>query len=366
MIPKEELYYRIMDYIIKTHKGITDPAKVLGDLGLNEFIPHIGDIVSELEHKGFLKAIRLHSDKYAITAYDLSAKYFVENYLNENLKNDKNHINSNFDQTMDKSDKVLDIFISHSSKDAIIVEQFIELLGKAIKIDESRIRCTSVPGYKLPSGVNVNLTLKNEISTSKIFIGFITAKSLESVYVLFELGARWGSEKTFKLITSDASNFKLMQPPLSNHHTVCISNSQELYQILDEIQEELSYNSYKPSSIAKEVEKLLATIAINNKVDDTPGPSIQSEKSDFTKIELEILKSAVDNIDGQIRISSSMDGTTIQSGQKVLLDSEINKEIQKYKSALEILVNKGYIEISNASGNRYEFTNKAYEYLNRV
>ena len=43
-----------------------------------------------------------------------------------------------------------------------------------------------------------------------------------------------------------------------------------------------------------------------------------------------------------------------------------NKEIQKYKSALENLINEGYIEISNASGNRYEFTNKAYEYLDNV
>lgn len=353
-----------MDYIIKTHNGITDPNKVLIDLDLNEYIPHIGDIVLELEHKGFLKARRIHSDQYAITAYDLSAKYFVENYLNENLKNDKNHINPT--QTMDNSDNDLDIFISHSSKDAIIVEQFIELLVKALKIDESKIRCTSVPGYKLPSGVKVDLTLKNEISTSKIFIGFITAKSLESFYVLFELGARWGSEKPFKLITSDASNFKLMQPPLSNHHTVCISNRQELYQILEEIQKELSYNSYKSSSIAKEVEKLLTTIAINNKVDNTPVPNMKSEKSDFTKIEVEILRSAYENGDGKIRIHSRMGVITIQSGLKVLLESDIHKEIQKYKSALEILVNKGYLQSLNGSEKRFELTGKAYEYLDNV
>ena len=362
MIPKDELYFKFLDYVIKNHNKVTDPVKVLIELELDEYVPHANEIAQELQNSGYLKTISLHKGKIAIVDFTIEAKYFVEAFKKEFMEN-KNTIMAT---KTDQKESTLDIFISHSSKDAIIVEQFIELIVKAFKIDESQIRCTSVPGYKLPSGVNVDLILKNEISTSKIFIGFITEKSLESVYVLFELGARWGSEKPFKLITSDASNFKLMQPPLSNHHTVCISNSQELYQILEEIQKELSYNSYKSSSIAKEVEKLLATIAINNKVDDTHGPSLQSEKSDFTKIESEILKSADNNIDGKIRIISTQDGTTIQSGQNVLLQSDIHKEIQKYKSAVESLINKGYLQSHNGSNKRFEFTGKTYEYLDNV
>lgn len=364
MIPKEELHFQFLDYLIKNHKPniATDPIIVLEELGLTEHISYANDIAKELEKEGFLEILTDGIGKVIIENHTSKAKYFVDDFKKKNKQNKKIKVSTKNAQ----KEFTLDIFISHSSKDAIIVEQFIELLVKAFKIDERRIRCTSVPGYKLPSGVNVDLKLKNEISSSKVFIGFITAKSLESVYVLFELGARWGSEKTFKLITSDASNFKLMQPPLSNHHTVCISNSQELYQILDEIQEELSYNSYKPSSIAKEVEKLLATIAINNMVDDTLDPRIQSEKSDFTKIELEILKSAVDNIDGQIRISSSKDGTTIQCGTKVILESDSNKEIQQYKSAIVSLIEKEFLTAINNNGTRYEFTKKTYEYLNRV
>lgn len=355
-----------MDYIIKNHDGITDPKKVLSALGLFEFIPHIGDIVSELEHKGFLKARRLHSDKYAITAYDLSAKYFVENYLNENLINNKNHINSNLDQTMDKSEKAIDIFISHSSKDIEVVEQFIELLIKAFKIDESKIRCTSVPRFKLPSGSNVDNTLKNEISASKAFIGFITEKSLDSVYVLFELGARWGSEMKFRLITADQATFKLVKPPLSNHHIICISNRTELYQILDEIQQDLSCKQYNAKNIEKEIVKLLETISNKNK-DEVAQISIkQTQNSGFSKIEIEILKSADDNDDGKIRIISTKDGTTIQSGQKVLLQSVIHKDIQKYKSAIQMLIDKGYLQPHNGNNKRFEFTGKTYEYLETV
>lgn len=355
-----------MDYIIKTHNGITDPNKVLSDLGLNEFIPDIGNIVSELEHKGFLKARRIHSDQYAITSYDLSAKYFVENYINENLKIDKNHINSNLDQTMDKSDKVLDIFISHSSANQEVVKHFIELIVKAFKIDESKIRCTSVPGYKLPSGANVDSTLKAEIIDSKVFVGFISKESIESTYVLFELGARWGSHLGFRLITIDESLYGKLKAPLINHHINNISERAGMYQVLDELKDDLGYSAYNSSAIESNVHNLLEVIKKLKNENHEKGIVPVKSKNEFSTIEMDIIKSADGQSDGVIRIISSKDGTTIQCGTKVILDSDSNKEIQQYKSAIKSLLEKEFLTAINNNGTRFEFTKKTYEYLDCV
>ena len=79
------------------------------------------------------------------------------------------------------------IFISHPKKDEALAAALVKFLMGAMKIDESQIRCTSVPGYKLPVGAHSSDTLRREIDESSAFIGIITTSSIASSYVLFEL-----------------------------------------------------------------------------------------------------------------------------------------------------------------------------------
>jgi len=90
----------------------------------------------------------------------------------------------------------IDVFISHSSQDIEVVKALIGLLRSALNIPNGRIRCTSVPGYALDPGAYVDGTLRREIKESAAFIALITPASLKSIYVLFELGARWGGTVT--------------------------------------------------------------------------------------------------------------------------------------------------------------------------
>jgi hypothetical protein len=55
------------------------------------------------------------------------------------------------------------------------------------------IRNTS--GYKLSGGAKTEGELRKEIQRARYFIGPITPESLISQFVLFELGARWGSDE---------------------------------------------------------------------------------------------------------------------------------------------------------------------------
>lgn len=84
------------------------------------------------------------------------------------------------------------VFISHSSADQDLAEALIRLLRSALPLQPDIIRCTSVGGYKLPTGTEVDAQLRKEVVEAELFIALITKDSLDSTYVLFELGARWG------------------------------------------------------------------------------------------------------------------------------------------------------------------------------
>src|SRR5690606_20324920 len=83
-----------------------------------------------------------------------------------------------------ETEKIMDIFISHSSQDADTAKLLIDLLKTSLNLSSSKIRCTSVNGYRLPAGTSTDETLKKEVHDSKVLIGLISPKSINSAYVL--------------------------------------------------------------------------------------------------------------------------------------------------------------------------------------
>jgi hypothetical protein len=63
----------------------------------------------------------------------------------------------------------------------------------------NQIRCSRVDGYRLPVGVDTQVKLREEVNAAKVVVGLITPSSLNSHYVMFELGARWGANLFFAL-----------------------------------------------------------------------------------------------------------------------------------------------------------------------
>jgi TIR domain len=87
------------------------------------------------------------------------------------------------------------IFVSHSSADSGLAKRFVDLLETAIDLEGYVIRCTSAPGYTLETAANVDDRLRIEVYEADLVIALITRSSIKSVYVLFELGARWGAQR---------------------------------------------------------------------------------------------------------------------------------------------------------------------------
>jgi TIR domain-containing protein len=154
----------------------------------------------------------------------------------------------------------LDVFISHSSMDAVIAKYIIELLRNAFHIKANKIRCTYVDGYKLTGGVSTDMKLNEEIRNNRLFIGLLSKESLVSTYVLFEMGARWGLQLPLKLIVFDTSVFSLIKSPLDNIHIINISNVAEIHQLLDEVELTLGMEREPTSSYLTNINNLLEQI----------------------------------------------------------------------------------------------------------
>jgi len=152
----------------------------------------------------------------------------------ENPSTDKNSINQN-----DLKVSELDIFISHSSSDLRFVEKLIELLRASLNMSAKRIRCSSVDGYRLSVGANTDEQLRKEVHEAKILIGIITPYSIKSAYVLFELGARWGTKKKMFPILACGADPSVLGGPLKTINSLDCDNVSQIHQLIDEISNEL-------------------------------------------------------------------------------------------------------------------------------
>lgn len=151
------------------------------------------------------------------------------------------------------------VFLSHSSKDKNCAEALVELLRAALGIHARDIRCTSVDGYRLPAGADSNEVLRSEVFGCDVFIGLLSEASMSSVYVMFELGARWGSGRYLAPIRVSGLTPEHLKPPISAIHVVDGSSEADLHQLLQELSSRLRLPLESPAVYLKQLKAFLAT-----------------------------------------------------------------------------------------------------------
>jgi hypothetical protein len=163
-----------------------------------------------------------------------------------------------------------DIFLSHSSADEKIARALIDLLRDAFHLEPQRIRCTSVPGYKLKTGAHTESELRREIQQARVFIGLLTEVSLDSAYVLFELGARWGmmqdsgmygggagsKHKLFPLLAAGATG-SMLRDPLKAYNALSCERAGELHQLIADIGAELRLQSGNAAAYQDKIDTVI-------------------------------------------------------------------------------------------------------------
>ncbi len=127
------------------------------------------------------------------------------------------------------------LFISHSTKDREKLQPFLDLLAIGMGINQDEIFCTLQKGT-LATGENFMDKIKLELGDCKKVICFITPNYLKSISCLVELGAAWyQSGKVIPIIVKPLKFSDLNNTPLSGLQALSLDNSDDLFQLYDEL-----------------------------------------------------------------------------------------------------------------------------------
>jgi len=152
---------------------------------------------------------------------------------------------------------MLKLFISHSSKDISVVEPLLDLLRSALNLSVSQIRCTSVDGYRLPGGADTDEQLRAEVNDSEAFIGLISNESIDSMYVIFELGARWGVKKHLLPVLSPGTPANVLVGPLRNLNALRLDSAAQIHQLVTDLGSTLRISPQSPAAYQKHINTIL-------------------------------------------------------------------------------------------------------------
>ena len=89
-----------------------------------------------------------------------------------------------------KTEILSKVFISHSSKDSIVVEEIIDLL-EAMGLNSAQIFCSSFEGYGIDLGENFLDVIKEVLSSDCMVLFIISENFYNSPVCLCEMGATW-------------------------------------------------------------------------------------------------------------------------------------------------------------------------------
>ncbi|MBU6260702.1 MAG: TIR domain-containing protein [Burkholderiales bacterium] len=152
----------------------------------------------------------------------------------------------------------LKIFISHAAADEPLASALVDFLLSSMVLDDDEIRCTSVPGHKLPVGCDFSETLLTDLEDTAVVVGLVTKSAVSSSWVLFELGATWGARKALRPLVTDEVDLKTLPGALSGKHVARLSKSSDVSQFLEEL---TSTIKAKPRSRAK-IDKALSDLLL--------------------------------------------------------------------------------------------------------
>ena len=149
------------------------------------------------------------------------------------------------------------IFVSHSSQDKALAEALVDLLRAALPIEPEEVRCTSVEEHELPADAKHDPTLRGEIQDAVTFVGIITAASIESAYVLFELGARWGSDKHLVPLLGGGADSSFLRGPLAAYNALQCDKAADLHQLINDLGTALRITPHAAASYQRQIERVV-------------------------------------------------------------------------------------------------------------
>ncbi len=125
-----------------------------------------------------------------------------------------------------KKNQFKKIFISHSTKDKEIVEEFVDLV-EHLGLRKENIFCTSFDEYSIELGENFLDRIKKELKNNPLVIFMFSDNFFKSEICLCEMGATWALSHTYIPILIPPFDFKDIKGVLPNTQGFIITNKEK-------------------------------------------------------------------------------------------------------------------------------------------
>ena len=112
-----------------------------------------------------------------------------------------------------KENQPIRVFVSHSAEDAVLAQQIRTLLSRRAN---SRVFATD----EISAGEKWDARLRNELAAADIVVALLTPASVDSSWVLQEIGAAWGLRKLILPVVTTQSVLKRL--PIALHGTTAL------------------------------------------------------------------------------------------------------------------------------------------------
>jgi hypothetical protein len=116
-----------------------------------------------------------------------------------------------------------------------------------------------------------------------VFLGLITRTGIESTYVLFELGARWGVNQQLAPVLVNSDDKGLLRGPLGALNALACDSPAQVFQLVENIASELRLPASNASSYQEYVDALVS-LSRNSKSDHSADIPARQTDFDFDRM----------------------------------------------------------------------------------
>lgn len=150
------------------------------------------------------------------------------------------------------------IFISHATKDEMLVEEFADLLHVGVGVQPDDIFCSSLPGMDIPTGVAFTNHIKAQVTNPDLVLLMISPEFLKSQFCQHEVGASWGLSLPIYPIIVPPLDYVDVSGVLAGTQMAKLDSKESLNDLRDDLTERLELKPYRTSHWERKRDKFLA------------------------------------------------------------------------------------------------------------
>ena len=254
------------------------------------------------------------------------------------------------------------IFVSHSSTDSALAASLVTLLTSALPLEHDDVLCTSVDGHRLPAGVDINQQLKREVEGADLLIGLLTPHALSSMYVAFELGARWGNGRDMIPVLAGGIRPSNIDGPLAAINCLDGTNESQIHQLLEESARTLSLTIKPASTYAVALVDFRDRASV---AEAASSPAVDATIDIGLPADAQRLLVAAES-DGYIIASRSIGGRAIQAGSQTFNESGDRRTVAHWEAMIDELESRGLIEATSFKREVFQVTDRGYKLIDEL